>query len=150
VRHIVALRRRPGRRHRRAVLRRIRGGYENGAESRSRASSAHRNGKCRVSAYPEKHPDSAKCRADIDMLKAKVDARRGPRHHAVFLRERTLFPLPRSRTRSAASMCRDPGILPVQNFKQAKNFASGTGASVAALAAPSGSRASMTISPPAS
>ena len=38
--------------------------------------------------------------ADIDMLKAKVDAGAEPRHHAVLLRERSLFPLSRPRARA--------------------------------------------------
>ena len=45
-----------------------------------------------VSAYPEKHPDSATVEADIDMLKAKVEAG-ATRHHSVLFREQCLLSL---------------------------------------------------------
>ena len=41
-----------------------------------------------VAAYPEKHPDSPSVDADIDNLKAKIDAGATPRHHPVLLRQR--------------------------------------------------------------
>ena len=44
--------------------------------------------------------------ADIDMLQAKVDAGATPRHDAVLLRERPLFPLSRPGARRAASTFR--------------------------------------------
>ena len=53
-----------------------------------------------VSAYPEKHPDSPTVEADIDMLKAKVDAGATPRDHPVLLRQRPLLPLSRPRARA--------------------------------------------------
>src|SRR6185437_12447336 len=61
IRHIVALRGDPP------------GGYQNAADL---VAGIKRIGdfEVSVSAYPEKHPDSPSVAADIDMLKAKVDA----------------------------------------------------------------------------
>jgi len=83
-----------------------------------------------VSAYPEKHPDSASVESDIDMLKAKVDAG-AARAITQFFFENDLYfrYLDRVRARGI-SVPVTPGILPVQNFKQAKAFAQRTGASV--------------------
>ena len=88
------------------------------------------NAEVSVSAYPEKHPDSASVEADIDMLKAKVDAG-ATRAITQFFFENDLYfrYLERVRARGIAVPV-TPGILPVQNFKQAKAFAQRTGASV--------------------
>jgi len=83
-----------------------------------------------VSAYPEKHPDSPTIEADIDMLKAKVD-NGASRAITQFFFENDLYfrYLDRVRARGI-DIPIVPGILPVQNFKAAKNFALRTGASV--------------------
>jgi len=83
-----------------------------------------------VSAYPEKHPDSADVAADIDMLKAKVDAG-ASRAITQFFFENSLYFRYLDRVRkSGINIPVVPGILPVQNFTQTKNFAARTGASV--------------------
>jgi methylenetetrahydrofolate reductase (NADPH) len=83
-----------------------------------------------VSAYPEKHPDSADVAADIDMLKAKVDAG-ATRAITQFFFENSLYFRYLDRVRkSGIDIPIVPGILPVQNFTQTKNFAARTGASV--------------------
>ena len=83
-----------------------------------------------VSAYPEKHPDSPTVDSDIDMLKAKVDAGAGRAITQFFFENDLYFRyLDRVRARGITIPV-VPGILPVQNFKQAKNFAERTGASV--------------------
>jgi methylenetetrahydrofolate reductase (NADPH) len=83
-----------------------------------------------VSAYPEKHPDSPTVEADLDMLKAKVDAG-ATRAITQFFFENDLYfrYLDRVRARGI-DVPVVPGILPVQNFKQTKNFAARCGASV--------------------
>jgi methylenetetrahydrofolate reductase (NADPH) len=83
-----------------------------------------------VSAYPEKHPDSASVEADIDMLAAKVDAG-ATRAVTQFFFENDLYfrYLDRVRARGI-DVPVTPGILPVQNFKLAKSFAERAGASV--------------------
>ena len=83
-----------------------------------------------VSAYPEKHPDSPTVDADIDMLKAKVDAGATRAMTQFFFENDRYFRyLDRVRARGIEIPI-VPGILPVQNFKQTKSFAERTGASV--------------------
>jgi methylenetetrahydrofolate reductase (NADPH) len=83
-----------------------------------------------VSAYPEKHPDSADVAADIDMLKAKVDAG-ATRAITQFFFENELYFRYLDRVRAAGiDIPIVPGLLPVQNFKQTRIFAARAGASV--------------------
>ena len=83
-----------------------------------------------VSAYPEKHPDSPSVEADIDMLKRKVDAG-ATRAITQFFFENDLYfrYLDQVRARGIEIPI-VPGILPVQNFKQAKDFATRCGTTV--------------------
>lgn len=83
-----------------------------------------------VAAYPEKHPESPTVEADIDMLKAKVDAG-ASRAITQFFFENDLYfrYLDRVRARGI-DLPIVPGILPVQNFKQTTNFAARCGASI--------------------
>jgi methylenetetrahydrofolate reductase (NADPH) len=83
-----------------------------------------------VSAYPEKHPDSASVAADIDMLKAKVDAG-ATRAITQFFFENDLYFRYLDRVRaSGIDIPIVPGILPVQNFKTTRTFAARCGASI--------------------
>jgi methylenetetrahydrofolate reductase (NADPH) len=83
-----------------------------------------------VSAYPEKHPDSASVAADIDMLKAKVDAG-ATRAITQFFFENDLYFRYLDRVRSSGiDIPIVPGILPVQNFKTTRTFAARCGASI--------------------
>ncbi len=83
-----------------------------------------------VSAYPEKHPEAASLDADIDALKRKVDAG-ATRAITQFFFDNDLYLRYLDRVRArGVTIPIVPGILPVQNFKQAANFAQRTGASV--------------------
>ena len=83
-----------------------------------------------VSAYPEKHPDSPSVAADIDMLRAKVDAGASRAITQFFFDNDLYFRyLDRVRARGIAIPI-VPGILPVQNFNQMRIFAERCGASV--------------------
>jgi methylenetetrahydrofolate reductase (NADPH) len=107
------------------------GGYQNGADLVAGIKRIC-DAEVSVSAYPEKHPDSASVDADIDMLAAKVDAG-ASRAITQFFFENDLYFRYLDRVRSRGiSIPVTPGILPVQNFKQAKAFADRTGASVPA------------------
>ena len=83
-----------------------------------------------VAAYPEKHPDSPTVEADIDMLKAKVDAG-ATRAMTQFFFENDIYfrYLDRVRARGI-DIPIVPGIVPVQNFKAITGFAARCGASV--------------------
>ncbi|GAB6841306.1 methylenetetrahydrofolate reductase (NADPH) [Methylorubrum rhodinum] len=86
--------------------------------------------KVAVSAYPEKHPEAASLDADIDALKAKVDAG-ADQAITQFFFDNEIYLRYRDKVRAAGiDIPIIPGILPVQNFKQAANFARRTGASV--------------------
>ena len=83
-----------------------------------------------VSAYPEKHPEAASLDADIDALKRKVDAG-ATRAITQFFFDNDLYFRYLDRVQGRGiTIPIVPGILPVQNFKQAANFAQRTGASV--------------------
>jgi methylenetetrahydrofolate reductase (NADPH) len=130
VRHIVALRGDPpegvGQRYAPHP-----GGYRNGADLVAGIKRIA-DIEVSVSAYPEKHPDSPTVEADIDMLKAKVDAG-ASRAITQFFFENDLYfrYLDRVRARGITVPI-VPGILPVQNFNQARNFAARCGTSVPA------------------
>ncbi len=106
------------------------GGYQNGADLTAGIKRIHGDFEVSVSAYPEKHPDSATVEADIDMLKAKVDAGASRAMTQFFFDNDVYFRyLDRVRARGI-DIPIVPGILPVQNFKSATNFAARAGASV--------------------
>ncbi|GEO99071.1 methylenetetrahydrofolate reductase [NAD(P)H] [Methylobacterium haplocladii] len=86
--------------------------------------------KVAVSAYPEVHPEAASLEADIDALKAKVDAGADQAITQFFFDNDVYFRYLDKVRAAGITIPIIPGILPVQNFKQAANFARRTGASV--------------------
>lgn len=108
------------------------GGYENAADLTAGIKRIAPDIEVSVSAYPEKHPDSVNVDADIDMLKRKVDAG-ATRAMTQFFFENDLYfrYLDRVRARGI-DIPIVPGILPVQNFAAARNFATRAGATVPA------------------
>jgi methylenetetrahydrofolate reductase (NADPH) len=106
------------------------GGYQNAADLTAGIKRINGDFEISVSAYPEKHPDSPTVQADIDMLKAKVDAG-ASRAITQFFFENDLYfrYLDRVRARGI-DIPIVPGILPVQNFKATAAFAARAGASV--------------------
>jgi len=98
------------------------GGYQNAADL---VAGIKRIGdfEVSVSAYPEKHPDSRHANVDLDMLQAKVDAG-ATRAITQFFFENDLYFQYVDRVRSRGiDIPIVPGIVPVQNFRQVKNFA---------------------------
>jgi methylenetetrahydrofolate reductase (NADPH) len=83
-----------------------------------------------VSAYPEKHPDSPTVEADLDMLAAKVDAGAARAITQVFFDNDLYFRyLDQVRARGITIPI-VPGIMPMHNFKQARNFVTRAGTTV--------------------
>jgi len=83
-----------------------------------------------VSAYPEKHPEARDFDADIDTLKAKVDAGATRAITQVFFdNDFYLRYLDRVRARGITIPI-VPGIMPMHNFKQARNFVTRAGTTV--------------------
>jgi methylenetetrahydrofolate reductase (NADPH) len=128
VRHIVALRGDPaggvGARYTPHP-----GGYQNAADL---VTGIRRIGdfEVSVSAYPEKHPDSPDVNADIDMLKAKVDAGATRAITQFFFDNDLYFRYLERAAGRGIHIPIVPGIVPVQNFKQVRNFAERCGTTI--------------------
>jgi methylenetetrahydrofolate reductase (NADPH) len=83
-----------------------------------------------VAAYPEKHPDSPSVEADIDNLKAKIDAG-ATRAITQFFFDNDLYRAYVDRVRARGiTVPIVPGIVPIHNFKQVAGFAARTGATI--------------------
>jgi methylenetetrahydrofolate reductase (NADPH) len=83
-----------------------------------------------VAAYPEKHPDSPSVEADIDNLKAKIDAG-ATRAITQFFFDNDLYRAYVDRVRARGiTVPIVPGIVPIHNFKQVASFAVRTGATI--------------------
>jgi methylenetetrahydrofolate reductase (NADPH) len=105
-------------------------GYKTSAELVESIKTRYPDIEVSVSAYPEKHPESADFDADIDVLKAKVDAGAARAITQVFFDNDLYFRyLDRVRARGI-DIPVVPGIMPMHNFKQARNFVTRAGTSV--------------------
>jgi methylenetetrahydrofolate reductase (NADPH) len=83
-----------------------------------------------VGCYPEKHPESPTVEADLDMLKAKIDAGATSAITQFFFDNEAYFRfLDRARARGI-DVPIVPGLIPIHNFKQVAGFAAKSGASV--------------------
>jgi methylenetetrahydrofolate reductase (NADPH) len=86
-----------------------------------------------VSAYPEKHPESADVDSDIEMLKRKADAG-ADRALTQFFFDNDVFERYLEKVRKAGiSIPVVPGIMPIQNLSQLKRFAGRCGSTVPAF-----------------
>ncbi len=107
------------------------GGYQNGAELVSGLKKIA-DFEISVGGYPEKHPESPTIEADIDNLKAKVDAG-ADRIITQFAFDNAHYLRFLERARAAGIWVPiTPGIVPIHNFRQVAGFATRTGASVPA------------------
>jgi methylenetetrahydrofolate reductase (NADPH) len=105
-------------------------GYRHSADLVAGIKRQHGDIEVSVSAYPEKHPESRDFDADIDVLKAKVDAGATRAITQVFFDNDLYFRyLDRVRARGIKIPI-VPGIMPMHNFKQARNFVTRAGTSV--------------------
>jgi methylenetetrahydrofolate reductase (NADPH) len=85
-----------------------------------------------VSAYPEKHPDSPDFATELDLLKRKVDAGANRAITQFFFDNDHYFRYLDKVAKAGIDITIVPGILPVQNFKTAANFAARCGTEVPA------------------
>jgi methylenetetrahydrofolate reductase (NADPH) len=105
-------------------------GYRHSADLVAGIKRQHGDIEVSVSAYPEKHPESRDFDADIDVLKAKVDAGASRAITQVFFDNDLYFRyLDRVRARGIKIPI-VPGIMPMHNFRQARNFVTRAGTSV--------------------
>jgi methylenetetrahydrofolate reductase (NADPH) len=105
-------------------------GYKTSADLVAGIRKRHPDIEVSVSAYPEKHPESPDFDADIDTLKAKVDAGAARAITQVFFDNDLYFRyLDRVRARGIEIPI-VPGIMPMHNFKQARNFVTRAGTTV--------------------
>ena len=128
VRHIVALRGDPAEGPGTAYKPHP-GGYENAADLVAGLKKIAAF-EISVAGYPEKHPESTSPGADIDNLKAKVDAG-ADRVITQFGFDNAFYLRFLERARAAGIWVPImPGIVPIHNFKQVAGFATRAGASV--------------------
>src|SRR5947209_17571877 len=105
-------------------------GYQSSAALVAGIKKRHADIEVSVSAYPEKHPEARDFDADIDTLKAKVDAGATRAITQVFFDNDLYFRyLDRVRARGITIPV-VPGIMPMHNFRQARNFVTRAGTSV--------------------
>jgi methylenetetrahydrofolate reductase (NADPH) len=84
----------------------------------------------RVGAYPEKHPEAADARADIDHLKRKIDAGASSAITQFFFQAETFFRFRDACVKAGITAPIIPGILPIENWAGARRFAAATGTSI--------------------
>ena len=88
-----------------------------------------------VSAYPEKHPESASLDVDIDNLKAKVDAGATRAITQFFFDNAHYFRYLERVRRAGITIPIVPGIVPIHNFNQILSFATRCGTTIPELLA---------------
>ncbi len=86
----------------------------------------------RVGAYPDKHPEAADMAADVDWLKRKLDAGATEALTQFFFEAETFLRFRDACAAAGINAQLTPGILPIENWKGARAFASRCGAHVPA------------------
>jgi methylenetetrahydrofolate reductase (NADPH) len=84
----------------------------------------------RVGAYPEKHPEAQNAAADIDWLKAKIDAGAQEALTQFFFEPETFLRFRDACVKAGITAPIIPGILPIENWKGVRTFAQRCGTSV--------------------
>jgi len=127
IRHFVALRGDPVNSNdgqQTATYKPTPGGYANGAELVAGLKNIDENFDISVSAYPEKHPESPDFATDIDLLKCKIDNGATRAITQAFF-DNDVYEAYVERVRRAGIYIPIlPGILPIHNFWQVRNFCS--------------------------
>lgn len=86
----------------------------------------------RVGAYPEKHPEAASQKANIDWLKAKIDAGASEAITQFFFEADTFLRFRDDCAKAGITAPITPGILPITNWTNARKFAVRCGTQVPA------------------
>jgi methylenetetrahydrofolate reductase (NADPH) len=89
----------------------------------------------RVGAYPETHPEAKTASADIDFLKAKLDAGASSAITQFFFEADTFLRFRDACVKAGITAPILPGILPVENWSGARRFAGRCGTSIPPLLA---------------
>ncbi|WP_170525064.1 methylenetetrahydrofolate reductase [NAD(P)H] [Ruegeria arenilitoris] len=84
----------------------------------------------RVGAYPDTHPEAPHAQADIDWLKAKLDAGADEALTQFFFEAETFLRFRDACAKAGIDKPIVPGILPIENWAGAKKFAKRCGAQV--------------------
>lgn len=84
----------------------------------------------RVGAYPDKHPEAADLQADIDWLKRKLDAGATEALTQFFFEADTFLRFRDACAKAGIDKQIVPGILPIENWKGARNFATRCGTTI--------------------
>ena len=129
VRHIVALRGDPPRAGERYATHP--GGYENAADLVAGLRRLHPF-EISVAAYPECHPDSPNAPADLDNLKAKIDAGATRAITQFFFEPETFFRFRDDAAKAGITAEIVPGIMPVMNFASVQRMSAMCGTAVPA------------------
>ncbi len=77
----------------------------------------------RVGAYPDIHPEAPNSASDVDWLKAKLDAGADEALTQFFFEAETFFRFRDACEKAGIDKPITPGILPIENWKGARNFA---------------------------
>lgn len=108
------------------------GGYQSSVELIEGIKEISDDFEITVSAYPEKHPESTSIDADIDLLKAKIDAGATRAITQFFFDNDLYFDYMEKITKSGITIPVIPGIIPILNFNTMTKFAFSSGASIPA------------------
>jgi methylenetetrahydrofolate reductase (NADPH) len=76
-----------------------------------------------VGAYPERHPEAADTRADVEHLKRKIDAGASGAITQFFFENETFYRFRDACAAAGIAAPIAPGILPVENFERMRSFA---------------------------
>ena len=86
--------------------------------------------KIRVGAYPDRHPEAVDTQADINWLKAKLDAGADEALTQFFFEPETFLRFRDACAKAGIDKPITPGILPIENWKGAARFAERCGAMI--------------------
>ena len=84
----------------------------------------------RVGAYPDTHPEAPNAQADVDWLKRKIDAGACEALTQFFFEADSFFRFRDACAKAGIDAPITPGILPIENWKGARNFARRCGTTI--------------------